>query len=86
MEGIMKLTQRIPLFKTEKEIDEQALKKEEILSNLKEVQKRKLALQSAFDLETDFELIDSYILELNALEKRYSHLFKLAKLYHITAV
>lgn len=90
MEGILKITSKLPIFKSQQKAsvkDAEVLEqKTAILEGLREISKRKAALQSAFDLETDFELIDSYILELDALEKRYSRLFKLAKMYHVTGV
>lgn len=36
-------------------------------------------VQSHFDIQTDFDLIDSNIHELDSLEKRYTYLIKEAK-------
>ena len=49
------------------------------------MQTRIQALQSCFDLETDFDLIDTYALELCSLERRYSYLIKKAKREKIRA-
>lgn len=43
------------------------------------------AVRSRFDLETDFDLIDSFVMELNALERRYDYLIKEAKRERVTA-
>ena len=50
--------------------------------NLKDsIEKTRLALEIAyagFDNAVEFDLIDSYIYEMNALQKRYKHLTELA--------
>lgn len=43
------------------------------------------AVRSRFDLETDFDLIDSFVMELNSLEKRYDFLIKEAKRERVRA-
>ena len=56
-------------------------KEEELL--LLEISKAKLALESAysnFENVVDPDLIDCYIYEVNAVQKRYKYLFKQAKL------
>ena len=47
------------------------------------IEKTRQALDAAyagFDNATDFSMIDSYIYEINALQKRYQHLTELAAL------
>lgn len=51
----------------------------EILERLRETSRALSCLRSCFDLETDPDLMDSYILELGALEKRYSYLLRRAR-------
>lgn len=51
----------------------------EILERLQETSRALSCLRSCFDLETDPDLMDSYILELGALEKRYSYLLRRAR-------
>lgn len=91
MEGIL---QRLSSFsaarlrilkgeKTHEEIEQK--KREEFLAEIKDLQGRIRALQSCFDLETDFDLIDTYALELSSLERRYSYLIKKAKREKIRA-
>ncbi len=56
-------------------------KEEELL--LLEISKAKLALESAysnFENVVDPDLIDCYIYEVNAVQKRYKYLLKQAKL------
>ncbi len=51
------------------------------------IEKTRQALESAyagFDNAIDIDLIDSYIYEINALQKRYKHLMDLAALEAVT--
>lgn len=70
---------------TQTEESERAATRAEILTALQETAQRLAAIRSCFDCETDFDMIDSYILELDALEKRYSYLIKRAKQEQIRA-
>lgn len=91
MEGILhRLTTRVnPILKLVKikavskqeEIEEanNAKQQAELLTRMKETKKRLCALQSAFEIENDFNVIEAYIYEINALELQYSNLFRLAK-------
>ena len=48
----------------------------------KDIEKTRLALDAAyagFNNATDFDMIDSYIFEINALQQRYRHLTALIK-------
>ncbi|MEG0570012.1 MAG: DUF2508 family protein [Oscillospiraceae bacterium] len=58
---------------------------EDMLAQIKEIQLQLTAAQLAFEMETDFDLIDSYVLQLDSLEKRYSYLLKKAKLNKVVA-
>ena len=54
---------------------------------MEDIEKTRIALDIAyagFDNATDPDMIDSYIYEINALLKRYSHLSKLTSLDTIT--
>lgn len=92
MEGILRQIRRLPFGKLLiKESAEDIAKEQEkqkrtaFFAELEEVRDQIRAVQSAFDAETDFDLIDTYALELCALEQRYSYLIKKAKKEHITA-
>lgn len=92
MEGILRQIKRLPFGKhLIKESAEEIARAEEeskrnaFLSELREVSDKLRAVRSAFDAEMDFDLIDTYTLELCALEQRYSYLIKKAKKEHITA-
>lgn len=91
MEGIL---QRVAAFSAAhfnirtKEYAAAALEKERrdsFLAEIKELRRQMDALQSCFDLETDFDLIETYTLELCSLERRYSYLIKKAKREKIRA-
>ena len=48
----------------------------------KDIEKTRLALDAAyagFNNATDFDMIDSYIFEINALQQRYRHLCEIIK-------
>jgi len=86
MEGIAGLLNRIPLLKARTAVrNEEVVEREELLYEIKETTGRIAAIRSCFDLETNFDLIDSYIMEMDALEKRYAYLIKKAKIRHIAA-
>lgn len=57
----------------------------ELLQELREMSRQLAAARSRFNCETDFDMIDADILELEALEKRYSCLLKRAKQEQIRA-
>lgn len=56
----------------------------ELMGLLRETSRRLAAVRSCFDNETNGDLMDSYILELDALERRYGYLLKKAKRENIT--
>lgn len=66
-------------FLSKQKEQETVNEKEQIISSLKETEQEIKNARSKFDMQTDFELIDISILELNALEKKYSYLLKEAK-------
>lgn len=84
MEGIMTLLSRIPFVKA-KETQKENLSRDEILLELRETSKQIAAARCRFDHETNFDLIDSDIMEMDSLEKRYSYLIKRAKREKIAA-
>lgn len=51
----------------------------ELLSAIRDTVRQLEAMRTVFDHETDSDLIDADILEMEALEKRYSYLLKQAK-------
>ena len=56
-------------------------------SLMEDIERTRIALDNAyagFDNATDPDMIDSYIYEINALLKRYSHLSKLTSTEKIT--
>lgn len=56
-------------------------------SLMEDIERTRIALDNAyigFDNATDPDMIDSYIYEINALLKRYSHLSKLTSAEKIT--
>lgn len=55
-----------------------------IIIQLKDVSTRLRVLKCLFNLETNFDLIESYIAEINALEKKYSYLIKQAKIKSVS--
>lgn len=59
--------------------------KDDLISQMNDTKKKMQAIQSCFDLETNFDMIDVYIMELSSLEKRYDFLIKEAKRKNITA-
>lgn len=87
MEGILRRLFKGNSFglakKAEAELTEQ--KREDILNQIKDVKIKLSAIRSCFDLETDFDMIECYISEMDALEKRYAFLLKKAKQERITA-
>lgn len=57
----------------------------DLMEQLKETSRELGAIRSCFETETDFDMLDSYIMQIDALEKRYSYLLKRAKQEHIAA-
>lgn len=66
-----------PFMKKEKSALE--VEREELLMRLDETKRELEAVRSEYENQTDFEIIDVYISQLDALETRYSYLFKEAK-------
>lgn len=88
MEGITAILSRLPLAKQrekERAEAEAAQTRDELLQALRETSREMSAIQSCFDHETNFDMIESYIMQMDSLEKRYSYLIKRAKREHIAA-
>ena len=60
------------------------LEGEEILSTLRRIQLQLECAQSAFEDVTDESLIDSYIYEIIALQKKYEYFLRAAKKMGLT--
>jgi len=56
---------------------------EELLALIRQTGRELETVRSRFELETDFEMVEAFILELNSLEKRYDCLIREAKKRHI---
>lgn len=85
MEGIINSIMRITI---RSKVKEKAIPKpadDGLLEQIRDTKVKMGAIRCCFDLETNFDMIDSYILELDALEKRYSFLIKQAKLNGVVA-
>lgn len=84
MEGILQLISHFPMAKA-KPAEEVNPAREKILRELKDTMLQLDVARSGFELETNFDLIDAYILQIDALEKRYSYWLKQAKREKIAA-
>lgn len=62
-----------------------AVKKTTLLNEIKDVQLQIESVRSCFNMTTDFDLTDSYIMQLYSLEKRHSYLLKIAKTRGLSA-
>lgn len=86
MEGITAILSRLPIVRQrEKEMANAVQSRAELLKALRETSREINAVQSCFDHETNFDMIESYIMQMDSLEKRYSYLIKKAKREHIAA-
>ncbi len=56
---------------------------EELLALIRQTGRELETVRSRFELETDFEMVEAHILELNSLEKRYDCLIREAKKRHV---
>ncbi|WMJ24424.1 DUF2508 family protein [Paludicola sp. MB14-C6] len=83
MEGILNLFSKA-MIKT-KVKEEPDTKAQNLLDQIRDTEVEMGAIRCCFDMETNFDLIDAYILQLDALEKRYSYLIKQAKQHGIVA-
>ncbi|MFZ2537425.1 MAG: DUF2508 family protein [Oscillospiraceae bacterium] len=84
MEGIVNLISRLPMLKAKEKIVIDT-KKIDLIQHIKETNTRLRAMRSAFECETNFDLIEVYILEIDSLERKYSYLIRQAKTQHIAA-
>ena len=88
MDGILPLISRLTVpkfnFKPKAKVVVDTAKLD-LLAHIKETQIRLTALRSAFENEVNFDLIDIYILEIDALERQFSYLLKQAKIQCISA-
>ncbi len=87
MEGILSRITRVALGAQiqKKETTAAEERRLQLLEQIRETGKEMAAVRSRFDLETNFDLIDAYILEMESLEKRYGYLIKEAKQAKIAA-
>lgn len=85
MEGILNLFSKISIKPLVKEKEEVNPIKQDILSQIEDIKLKIGAIRCCFDLETNFDLIESYIMELSSLESRYDFLIKQAKQNNIVA-
>jgi len=85
MEGIINSIMRITIRSKVKEKAIPIPSDDGLLDQIRDTTVKMGAIRCCFDLETNFDMIDSYILELDALEKRYSFLIKQAKLKGVVA-
>ncbi len=79
MEGI--IGRVLPRISAHKEQVEDG--SEELLALIHQTGKELETVRSRFELETDFEMVEAFILELNSLEKRYDCLIREAKRRHV---
>ncbi len=87
MEGIINRFSQIANRKPDKTQTLQAGENErqELMDAIRRTAGELEAVRSRFDLETDFDLVDACILELNSLERRYDYLIKEARRQRIAA-
>ncbi len=85
MEGIINLFSKVSLKPIVKEKQEVNPIRQDILLQITEIKSKIGAIRCCFELETDFDLIESYIMELASLESRYDFLIKQAKQNNIVA-
>lgn len=79
MEGILSFVTRHIHFDNDRQANEIACQKQELLQEINETNEKIQSLRSCFDCQTNFELIDVTIMELRALETKYSYLIRRAK-------
>lgn len=88
MEGIVNLLNRFPIAKFKSKTKENEIKNDknmDLIEHIRETHTRLNAMKSAFDCETNNDLIEAYIYEIDSLERQYSYLIKKAKAEHVTA-
>ena len=81
MEGIAELLSHLSPALAQRRVETAAREasRAELMESLRETSRRLSAVRSCFDNEINDDLMDSYILELDALERRYGYLLKKAK-------
>lgn len=84
MEGILGRVERLPFVKA-REKEQANPEHERLMGELQETKQRLENARQRFDLETNFDLIEACILEVEALERRYSYLLKEAKRERVRA-
>lgn len=85
MEGIINLFSKVSFKPKEKVQEVVNPDRQDILSQIEELKIKIGAIRCCFEFETNFDLIDSYILELSSLESRYDFLIKEAKQKNVVA-
>lgn len=86
MEQIMAMRMRRKQQKEERQIAAQGLReRNELVSELAALLDRITVIENSFNLDTESDLIEADIYELESLRRRYSHLIKQAKARQIAA-
>ena len=78
MEGILQQVEKLPFVKT-REKEQVNPVHQQLMGELQETHRLLENARQRFDLETNFDLIEVAILEVDALERKYSYLLKEAK-------
>ena len=78
MEGILQQVEKLPFVKT-REKEQVNPVHQRLMVELQETHRLLENARQRFDLETNFDLIEVAILEVDALERKYSYLLKEAK-------
>ncbi len=78
MEGILQQVEKLPFIKT-REKEQINPVHQRLMDELQETHRLLENARQRFDLETNFDLIEVAILEVDALERKYSYLLKEAK-------
>ncbi len=78
MEGILQQVEKLPFVKT-REKEQVNPVHQRLMGELQETHRLLENARQRFDLETNFDLIEVAILEVDALERKYSYLLKEAK-------
>ena len=78
MEGILQTFLK-PIYATKSKNKSAAVYNDDVIEEINTVKEQLRNVQNRFDLYTDFDLTESCIYEMEALEARYRYLIKKAK-------
>lgn len=78
MEGILQTFLK-PIYATKTKSKSTVVKNDDVIAEINAVKEQLRNVQNRFDLYTDFDLTESCIYEMEALEARYRYLIKQAK-------